>query len=60
NPLATAMSGRKTGKTYRLGDRIEVRVESIDKIEGKVELRLPGGEDGRKGRRREQRGRRRS
>ncbi|MDQ3890829.1 MAG: RNB domain-containing ribonuclease [Actinomycetota bacterium] len=60
NPLATAMTGRKTGSRYRLGDRIEVGVESIDKIEGKVELRLAGVESGRKGRRREQRGRRRS
>jgi ribonuclease R len=38
NDLATAMSGRTTGRTYRLGDPIEVRVERIARNEGKVEL----------------------
>ena len=37
---ATALAGRRTGKTYRLGDAIEVRVESITRNEGKVELAL--------------------
>jgi hypothetical protein len=32
------MSGRTTGRTYRLGDPIEVRVERIARNEGKVEL----------------------
>ncbi len=41
NPLGTALVGTKTGKRYRLGDPISVRVESIDRVEGKVELRLP-------------------
>ena len=41
NDLATALVGRKTGRTYRLGDAIEVRVESIARNEGKVEL-APG------------------
>ncbi len=41
NPLGTALRGRTTGKTYRLGDPIEVRVESIARNEGKVELALP-------------------
>jgi ribonuclease R len=40
NPLATALAGRTTGRTYRLGDAIEVRVESISRNEGKVELAL--------------------
>jgi ribonuclease R len=40
NALATALAGRTTGRTYRLGDAIEVRVESIAKNEGKVELAL--------------------
>ncbi len=40
NTLGTALSGRRTGKTYRLGDAIEVRVESITRNEGKVELAL--------------------
>jgi ribonuclease R len=38
NDLATALAGRTTGRTYRLGDRIAVRVESIARNEGKVEL----------------------
>jgi ribonuclease R len=38
NGLATAMSGRTTGRTYRLGDAVTVRVESISRNEGKVEL----------------------
>jgi ribonuclease R len=41
NQLGTALAGRTTGRTYRLGDPIEVRVESIARNEGKVELALP-------------------
>ncbi|MDX6476977.1 MAG: ribonuclease [Gaiellaceae bacterium] len=41
NALGTALAGRVTGRTYRLGDPIEVRVESIARNEGKVEL-APG------------------
>ena len=32
------MAGRRGGRTYRLGDPIEVLVEKIEKAEGKVEL----------------------
>ncbi|MFZ1880177.1 MAG: RNB domain-containing ribonuclease [Gaiellaceae bacterium] len=42
NLLATALAGRTTGKKYRLGDAIDVRVESIARNEGKVELALAG------------------
>ena len=38
NPLATALVGRRGGGTFRLGDPIEVRVEKIDKMAGRVEL----------------------
>jgi ribonuclease R len=38
NPLGTALVGRRGGGTYRLGDPIEVRVEKIERYEGKVEL----------------------
>jgi len=38
NRLATALVGRTTGRRHRLGDPIEVRVESIARNEGKVEL----------------------
>jgi len=40
NALGTALAGRTTGRTYRLGDPIAVRVESIARNEGKVELAL--------------------
>jgi ribonuclease R len=38
NELATALVGRRGGRTYRLGDPIDVRVEDIRRSEGKVEL----------------------
>jgi ribonuclease R len=38
NELATALVGRRGGRTYRLGDPIEVRVQDIRRNEGKVEL----------------------
>ena len=38
NSLGTALAGRRSGRTYRLGDPIEVRVEEIRRNEGKVEL----------------------
>jgi ribonuclease R len=40
NPLGTALVGRRTGHRYRLGDPISVRVEKIDRTDGKVELSL--------------------
>jgi ribonuclease R len=41
NDLATALVGRRGGGTFRLGDPVAVRVESIDKPAGKIEL-APG------------------
>jgi ribonuclease R len=38
NALGTALRGRRGGGVFRLGDPIEVRVESIRRSEGKVEL----------------------
>jgi ribonuclease R len=38
NELGTALVGRRGGRTYRLGDSIDVLVEKIEKAEGKVEL----------------------
>jgi ribonuclease R len=43
NDLGTALAGRRGGRTYRLGDPIRVRVERIEKAEGKVELALGDG-----------------
>jgi ribonuclease R len=42
DPLGTALVGRRTGKAYRLGDPLDVRVEEIKRWEGKVELSLGG------------------
>jgi ribonuclease R len=41
NPTGTALVGRRSGRSYRLGDPIEVRIEGIVRHEGKVELALP-------------------
>jgi ribonuclease R len=38
NATATALVGRRSGRAYRLGDPIDVRVESIVRSEGKVEI----------------------
>jgi hypothetical protein len=35
------MVGRRSGKGFRLGDPIAVRIERIEHAEGKVELALP-------------------
>jgi ribonuclease R len=40
NAIGTALVGRRGKRVYRLGDRISVAVESIDRTDGKVELRL--------------------
>ena len=40
NELATALVGRRGGRTYRLGDPLEVRVADLRRSEGKVELEL--------------------
>jgi ribonuclease R len=42
NALGTALEGRRSGRRYRLGDPVTVRVEKVDKPEGKVELSLAG------------------
>jgi ribonuclease R len=38
NDLGTALVGRRGGRTHRLGDAIDVRVQDIRRTEGKVEL----------------------
>ena len=42
NDTATSLVGRRSGRRYRLGDPVEVRVEAIARAEGKVELALGG------------------
>jgi ribonuclease R len=54
NDLGTALVGRRSGRPYRLGDKIEVLVEDIRRSEGKVELKPVASErrsTGRGGRR---------
>ena len=41
NDTGTALVGRRSGRRYRLGDPIAVRVEEIRRAEGKIELALP-------------------
>jgi ribonuclease R len=50
NTLGTALVGRRTKKTFRLGDQIEVSVAEVNRAEGKIELR-PAGSAGREDRR---------
>ena len=38
--LGTALVGRRSGASYRLGDPVQVRVEDVRRWEGKVELGL--------------------
>jgi ribonuclease R len=40
NATGTALVGRRSGRRYRLGDPLSVRVDSIAKHEGKVDLLL--------------------
>ena len=41
NELGTALVARRGGRTYRLGDPIEVKVSDVDRPAGKIELALP-------------------
>jgi ribonuclease R len=38
--LGTSLQGRRSGKRFRLGDTLSVRVEDVRRAEGKIELRL--------------------
>jgi ribonuclease R len=46
NALGTALEGRRSGRAYRLGDTLAVRVEKIDKPAGKIELRVASANAG--------------
>ena len=41
--LGVSMAGRTSGRRYRLGDRVTVRVQSVDRPRGRVLLDRPGG-----------------
>ena len=38
SPHETALVGQVSGRRYRLGDPIEVRVERVDRLRGRVDL----------------------
>jgi ribonuclease R len=46
NETETAIVGRRSGRTIRLGDPVEVRVDSVEAPRGRVDL-VPAGEVGR-------------
>ena len=60
NELGTALVGRRSGRRYRLGDELEVKVEDIRRAEGKIEVSMPESERARGGGRRDRPSRRRS
>ena len=60
NDLGTALIGRRGGRRYRLGDKIEVKVEDIRRAEGKVEVSSPESGESRGGARKGRPSRRRS
>jgi ribonuclease R len=39
DPLGAALVGRRSGRSYRLGDSVSVRVERIEKPTGRVSLK---------------------
>jgi ribonuclease R len=51
NATGTALVGRRSGGAYRLGDELAVRVESIARGEGKVELAPAAGSETQRTRR---------
>ena len=40
DPIGVALTGRRFGRTFRLGDSIQIAVSDIDRAEGKVSLAL--------------------
>jgi ribonuclease R len=53
--LSTALVGRRSKRTYRLGDPIQVRVQELRRTEGKVELALAAERDAPRGNPRDRR-----
>jgi exoribonuclease R len=43
NETETALAGRESGTTLRLGDPISVRVSGVEPERGRVDLELVGG-----------------
>jgi ribonuclease R len=40
------LRGRSSGKTYRLGDELQVKLAAIDEVRRRLDFRLPGGAGG--------------
>ncbi len=43
NELETALEGRRTGRSYKLADRLQIRVTAVDAVRGRVDLALASG-----------------
>jgi ribonuclease R len=51
DPAAHALVGRRSGKRYRLGDPLTVRLEAVDLVRGRIDCALPGSPGAGAGRR---------
>jgi ribonuclease R len=58
NAQTASLIGEKSGRRFRLGDTLEVRVVDVDPPQGKIDLRLPVGDGGAARKRRTVKGRR--
>jgi ribonuclease R len=45
NELETALEGRRTSRSYKLADSLQVRVTAVDEVRGRVDLTLASGAD---------------
>jgi ribonuclease R len=45
NELETALEGRRSGRSYRLADLLQVEVLAVDAVRGRVDLTLAGAEE---------------
>jgi ribonuclease R len=48
NELETALEGKRASRSYKLADRLQIRVTAVDAVRGRVDLTLATG-DGRDG-----------
>lgn len=45
NDAATELRGRKSGRIIKIGDRIQVEVESVDRFKRQIDFRIAGSDD---------------
>jgi exoribonuclease R len=43
NELETALEGKRTSRSYKLADRLQIRVTAVDAVRGRVDLTLASG-----------------